>query len=141
MPVHHIPESLSRLFPPSNLIISQVDNAPTGAAKLKMTKCPRAARFDKPCLKRTEVRPNAAGALWIMMAKKIINPSFVLDVADEAPMAMPSAAACITKPIVVARVLVCFGVGVSEPRKPSSSSTDGLSTMFPPKLSKLKCWG
>lgn len=63
MPVHHVPLSPSKLPPPSILIMIHVDIAPTGAAKLKTIKCPLAARFDNPCLSRTEVRPKAAGAL------------------------------------------------------------------------------
>ena len=43
-------------------------------------------------------------------------------VVAEAPMAMPSAAAWMTSPVVVARLRDCFGVGVREPRKDSVSS-------------------
>lgn len=64
MPVHHMPLSPSRRPPPPRILIrNHVEIAPTGAAKLNTTKCPRAARFDSPCLRRTDVKPNAAGAL------------------------------------------------------------------------------
>jgi hypothetical protein len=41
----------------------KVAKAPTGAAKLKTNKCVLAARLERPCLRRTEVSPNDAGAL------------------------------------------------------------------------------
>jgi hypothetical protein len=49
-----------------------------------------------------------------MIAIKMINPSFVFEVDAEAPIAIPSAAACITRPVVVARERVCLGEGVRD---------------------------
>jgi len=124
IPVHHWPLSPSICCPPPRILTNnQVVNAPNGAAKLKIIRCPRAARLLSPCFRSTEVNPNAAGALWIMMAMKIMNPSLVLELVAEAPMAIPSAAAWITRPVVVARERVCFGVGVSDWRKDSDSSS------------------
>ena len=54
---------------------------------------PLAALLDNPCFSNTDVNPNAAGALWIMIATKMISPSFIFDVVADAPIAMPSAAA------------------------------------------------
>lgn len=72
---------------------SQVTSAPAGAAKLKTIKCPRAARFERPCFSNTDVNPKAAGALWIIIAKKMTKLNLMSEVADDAPMAIPSAAA------------------------------------------------
>lgn len=63
MPVHQLPDALSILPPPISLTNNQVERAPTGAARLNTIKWARAARFDKPCFRSTDVRPNAAGAL------------------------------------------------------------------------------
>lgn len=73
--------------------MAQVARAPIGAAKLKQAKCVRARRFDNPCLRRTEVSPKAAGALWSMMAKKITSDKEVDGAVEEAPKAIPSAQA------------------------------------------------
>jgi hypothetical protein len=43
-----------------------------------------------------------------------MKPSLVLELVAEAPMAIPSAAAWITSPVVVARERVCLGVGVRD---------------------------
>lgn len=124
MPVHHWPFSPSMCVPPPRMLTnSQVVNAPNGAARLKMMRWPRAALLLSPCFSNTDVSPNAAGALWIMIATKMMNPSLVLEEVAEAPIAMPSAAAWITRPVVVARERVCFGVGVSDWRKESDSSS------------------
>ena len=85
-----------------------------GAAREKIMRWPRAARLERPCFKRTEVSPNAAGALCTIMAINITKPSFVFRLDAEAPIAMPSAAAWMTKPVVVARLRVCFAEGVKE---------------------------
>ncbi len=61
-----------------------------------------------------------------MIAMKIMKPSLVLELEAEAPIAMPSAAAWITRPVVVARDRVCFGVGVRDCRKESDSSSPEL---------------
>lgn len=50
-----------------------------------------------------------------------MNPSFVFEDVAEAPMAMPSAAACMTSPVVVARLRVCLGEGARECRKESEA--------------------
>jgi hypothetical protein len=124
IPVHHCPFSPSICPPPPKILTnSQVVSAPNGAARLKIMRCPRAALLLNPCFSNTDVRPNAAGALWIMMATKMMKPSLVLEDVAEAPIAMPSAAAWITRPVVVARERVCFGVGVSDWRKESDSSS------------------
>jgi hypothetical protein len=57
------------------------------------------------------------------MAMKIMKPSLVLEEEAEAPIAMPSAAAWMTSPVVVARERLCFGVGVRDCRKESDSSS------------------
>ncbi|KAK7739609.1 hypothetical protein SLS63_001955 [Diaporthe eres] len=103
------------------------------------TRWPLAARFDSPCLSSMDVRPNAAGALWIMMAMKIMRPSFMSLVVADAPIAMPSAAAWITRPVVVARLFDCLGVGAKEPRNPSVSSSASPFTLAEPRLSRLMC--
>ena len=55
---------------------------------------------------------------------KMMKPSFVLSVLALAPMAMPSAAAWITSPVVVARLRVCLGVGARDCRKDSDSGSE-----------------
>ena len=85
---------------PSKCAAPHVNNAPTGAAREKTMRCARAARVLRPCFKRTDVRPNAAGALWIMIAKKMMKLSRLVVVLD-APNAIPSAHAWMTRPTVV----------------------------------------
>lgn len=75
--------------------------APSGAAKLNTMRCARACRFENPCFNSTDVSPKAAGALWIIRARKTTNPVLDSEMKDDAASAIPSAAACITKPIVV----------------------------------------
>lgn len=101
-----------------------VTSAPTGAARLNTMRCTLAARLLNPCLSSVDVSPNAAGALWTRMAKKMIRPTFMFDVVADAPIATPSAAAWITSPIVVASDRDCFGEGVKLPRKDSSSRSE-----------------
>ena len=143
IPVHHCPLSPSILPPPPRMCTStQVTNAPNGAARLKIIRWPLAALFDKPCFSSTDVRPNAAGALWIMIATKMMNPNFVSEEEAEAPIAIPSAAAWITSPAVVARERVCLGVGVRDCRKESdSSSPELIEVEWRPwdRLSRLMC--
>src|SRR4029450_7133455 len=81
MPVHQW--SPSTLEPPNKVMMSHVMMAPKGAARLKTMRWPLAARFDRPCFRRREVRPKEAGALWIMMATKMMKPSFMSVVVDE----------------------------------------------------------
>lgn len=71
---------------------AQVTNAPNGAAKLKINKWFLTLGFPIPLLNSTDVNPNAAGALWSMIARKIIADKAVFSAVDEAPSAIPSAA-------------------------------------------------
>lgn len=87
------PSSPPRLARPNAWMIAQVAKAPAGAARLKKARCVRAVRFERPCLRRTEVRPNAAGALCSMMARKTMNDNEFDGAAEEAPNAIPSAQA------------------------------------------------
>ncbi|KAI4124158.1 MAG: hypothetical protein LQ341_007100 [Variospora aurantia] len=76
--------------------------APAGAARLNTTKCALAPLFPNPCFSNTLVNPNAAGALCIMIARKMIKPREELPPEEcDAPSAMPSAAAWMTRPRVV----------------------------------------
>ena len=89
-------------MPPSKIFTrAHVNSAPIGAAKLKTMRWFRALRFESPCLSNAEVKPNAAGALCIIKATKTMNPSLLEEAVEEAPKAMPSAAACMTSPTVV----------------------------------------
>ena len=117
-PVVHVKPSSPPRFPrPSTCTRAQVTNAPAGAARLKKARCVRAVRFERPCLRSTEVRPKAAGALCSMIAMKTTSVRDVDGAVDEAPSAMPSAHACTTSPMVVADVVLrrvegAMGVGV-----------------------------
>lgn len=137
MPVHHCADSPSMLSPPISETIKYVARAPAGAARLNTMRCTRAARFERPCFSKIEVNPNAAGALCTKIAKKIMSPTLKLDVVAEAPIAIPSAAACMTRPNVVARLRLCFGDGAREPKKPSDSSSP--DTLDPARSSRLTC--
>ena len=92
---------LPRVERPSKCAAAHVTSAPTGAAREKMARWARAARFVRPCLSSTEVRPKAAGALWIISAMKIMKVRWLVVVVEEAPRAMPSAMAWMTNPTVV----------------------------------------
>lgn len=96
------PSSPPKRARPSRWTMDQVNTAPAGAAKLNMARCVRILRFEKPCFSNTEVRPNAAGALCSMMAKKMTSDSEVDGAVEDAPKAMPSAHEWITSPMVVA---------------------------------------
>lgn len=104
-PVHHFISAGSALPPPPNaLTTTHVPTAPAGAARLNTTRCALAPLFPKPCFSSTDVSPNAAGALWTMIATKMIRESeAVEDEVDDAPSAIPSAAACMQRPSVVER--------------------------------------
>ena len=110
-PVHHrvLISSTSPPAPAPNILTTNhVPTAPTGAARLNTTKWALAPLFPNPCLSSTLVSPNAAGALWIMMARNIIKPSPVLEPEEwDAPSAIPSAAAWITRPSVVEKDRCC----------------------------------
>ena len=104
-PVHHLITSSSPPSPPPppNILTTiHVPTAPTGAAIANATKCALAPLFPNPCLSKTLVSPNAAGALCTMIAKKMmrLNP-FVEWEVEDAPRAMPSAAEWMQRPRVV----------------------------------------
>jgi len=111
-PVHQTPLPGARelrLDLPSRFAKAHVNRAPIGAARLNRNRWPLAARLLKPCLRRTDVRPKAAGALWTKMATKTMRPRVFCDegVVEEAPSAMPSAKEWMTSPIVVEREWEC----------------------------------
>lgn len=64
-------------------------------------RCALAIRLDRPCLSKTDIKPKAAGTLCIISAMKMMKLSLLFELVDEAPRAMPSAAAWITRPTVV----------------------------------------
>ena len=104
-PVHHLMPSSSPPPPPRALTATHVTTAPAGAAKEKTTKCALAPLFPRPCFSSTAVSPKAAGALCTMIATNIIRlKDVVAELEDEAPSAIPSAAAWIQRPRVVERV-------------------------------------
>lgn len=61
-----------------------------------------------------------------MMATNMINPNFVFELVAEAPIAIPSAAAWITRPVVVASERVCLGVGARDCRNDSDSESESV---------------
>lgn len=62
------------------------------------------APFPKPCFSNTDVSPNDAGALCTIIATNIMRDRDVVEAEDEeAPSAIPSAAACMQRPRVVER--------------------------------------
>lgn len=72
----------------------------SGADMEKIPRCRRIRCLSMPSWSRKLTKPNAAGALCSMIARKtIISTSWWLVLAA-APSATPSAAACTTKPIV-----------------------------------------
>ena len=79
--------------PPTMRVIDQVASAPTGAASEKTAKWALALRLDRPCFSNTAASPKAAGALCIISAAKIMKLSFWVDAVEDAPSAIPSAAA------------------------------------------------
>lgn len=104
-PVHHLIPSSSAPPPPNVLTTTHVATAPAGAARLNTTRCARAPLFPSPCFNSTAVSPNAAGALCTIIATNIIRErDVVAELVEEAPRAMPSAAACIHSPRVVESV-------------------------------------
>jgi len=109
-------------IPPSKMLTSaQVNNAPIGAAKLNTIRWLRALLLESPCLSNAEVRPNAAGALCIIKATNTMNPNLRDEAVEEAPSAIPSAAAWITNPTVVEEGRdCCIGPG-GGPSKSSDS--------------------
>lgn len=100
----------------------QVPSAPSGAARLNRARCARAVRLLRPCLRRTAESPKAAGALCMMMARKMMNSRDTFPVAEEAPSAMPSAMEWITRPIVVEELLELVARGGGEPGGGGGSS-------------------
>jgi hypothetical protein len=124
------------------LMRSHVASAPAGAASEKMARWVRAMRFERPFFRRTEVRPNAAGALWSMSARKTMRlrlrvvvsgddeasedgGGVVVVVAAEAPRAIPSATEWMTRPMVVERALLKDVEACREFRGSSWSSAVG----------------
>ena len=85
--------------------------APAGAARLNNMRWVLAIRLEIPCLRSTEVSPNAAGALCSIMAKKMIKEREVEGAVVDAPKAIPSAKAWITRPMVVADERATGGSG------------------------------
>ena len=102
IPVRHWEPAKSLLEDPIMFAKRNVARAPMGAAKLNTSRCALAVRLDKPCLSNTDVSPKDAGALCTMIARNIIKLKPVSEL--EAPNAMPSAAAWITRPVVVAKL-------------------------------------
>ena len=122
IPTHHfVCSSAPSLLPPNALTTTQVVIAPMGAARLKTIRWPLAALFVSPCFNRTDVNPNAAGALCTMIATKMMKLRLVLEVEDEAPSAIPSAAAWMTSPVVVDRLW--DGSGAEDSIKESDSTS------------------
>jgi len=117
-PVHHLIPSSSAPPPPNALTTTHVATAPAGAARLNTTRCALAPLFPSPCFNSTAVSPKAAGALCTMIATNIMRErDVVAELVEEAPRAMPSAAACIHSPRVVERVrcgCCCEGGAVEE---------------------------
>jgi len=105
---------------PNTFTRIQVVIAATGAARLNTIRCALVCLLVLPCFSSTDVSPNAAGALCIISARNTMSPVLACDTKDDAANAMPSAAACITSPIVVAEL---FGA-VGSPNSSRDSSTD-----------------
>lgn len=76
-PVHHLVCISSPPPPPSARTTIHVPTAPAGAARLNTTRCALAPLLPSPCFSNTLVSPNAAGALWTMIARKMMKPSEV----------------------------------------------------------------
>lgn len=105
-PVHQTPlEDSEDAIPalPIRLTRIHVPIAPAGAARLKTARCALVDLLLRPCLSSTAVSPNAAGALCSIIAAKTTSPRlvFVVGVEVEAPSAIPSATAWMTRPMVV----------------------------------------
>ena len=129
---------VSPLPDPVRCTNKKVARAPTGAAMLNTNRCVRAARLDSPCLSRTDVSPKDAGALWTMIARKMIklSPASELD----APNAMPSAAAWMTRPVVVAKLWLRRGE-VAASSSPPSREGDEVRRRPELKLSREMWYG
>ena len=119
--------------PPMMWTKRKVTKAPTGAARLNTNKCALAARLEMPCFRRTDVRPKDAGALWTMMARKMMKLRPVSEL--DAPRAIPSAAAWITRPVVVAKLWLLLGT-LPALRSPPSREGEEFRRSPDPKLSK-----
>lgn len=102
IPVRHWVPDVSPAPDPVRCTNKKVAKAPTGAARLKTNRCALAARLDKPCLSNTDVSPKDAGALCTIIARKIMKLRPVSEL--DAPSAIPSAAAWMTRPVVVAKL-------------------------------------
>jgi len=126
---------------PKTLTNIQVVNAATGAARLNTIRCALVCLLVLPCFSSTDVSPNAAGALCIISARNTMSPVLACDTKDDAANAIPSAAACITSPIVVAEL---FGAVLS-PNSSRESSTDNRGELVrwgpSDRLAKEICMG
>lgn len=133
-PVLHWVAVKSLLEPePMTCTNKKVANAPKGAARLKTSKCALAARLERPCFSKTDVRPKDAGALWTIIARNIIKLRPVSEL--DAPRAIPSAAAWITSPVVVAKLWLLLGLFPAS-RSPPSREGDELRRNPEPRLSR-----
>ena len=81
-----------------------VIKANIGAETENISKCFRALLRSRPSCSRKVTRPKAAGALWSIIARKMIISTSNSLVAAAAPNAIPSAAAWTTKPSVVVQL-------------------------------------
>ena len=81
-----------------------VIKANIGAETENISKCFRALLRSRPSCSRKVTRPNAAGALWSIIARKMIISTSNSLVAAAAPNAIPSAAAWTTNPSVVVQL-------------------------------------
>ena len=75
-----------------------LSTAPSGVHKLNISNAFPISLFSKPLLSSTLQSPKLAGALWIMMAAKMIHRNPGLLDAIEAPIAIPSATAWMRSP-------------------------------------------
>ena len=83
---------------------TNVIKAKIGAETENISKCFRALLRSRPSCRRKVTRPNAAGALWSIIARKMIISTSNSLVAAAAPNAIPSAAAWTTNPSVVVQL-------------------------------------
>ncbi len=116
-----------------------VASASAGALSEKMSRCRLTLTRSRPSCSRKVDRPNAAGALCSMMARKTMTSTSVWCVVAAAPRAMPSAAACTTRPRVA--------VQLTEPERPPPPlpeefrlrlDADGLTAEVPFSRSDLE---
>ena len=80
-----------------------------------------------------DVSPKDAGALWTIIARKIMKLNPVSEV--DAPNAIPSAAAWITRPVVVAKLWLRLELP-PESNSPDSREGEELRRNPEPRLSR-----